>query len=99
MVIRDIYNYPNPFRTNTTFTFQLNISPVDVKIKVYTIAGRVIKEIEADNVTQRFVKIPWDGRDEDGDVIANGTYLYKIIVKSTDGSYSNSVLGKMAVIR
>ncbi len=99
MVIRDVYNYPNPFKSNTTFTFQLNLTPVDVKIKVYTIAGRVIKEIESNNVTQRFVKIPWDGRDEDGDVIANGTYLYKIIVKTTDGSYSNSVLGKMAVIR
>ena len=99
MVIRDVYNYPNPFKSNTTFTFQLNLAPVDVKIKVYTISGRVIKEIEANNITQRFVKIPWDGRDEDGDVIANGTYLYKIIVKTTDGSYSDNVLGKMAVIK
>jgi Peptidase family C25/Propeptide_C25 len=99
MVIRDVYNYPNPFKTNTAFTFQLNQSPVDIKIRVYTIAGRIIKEIEENNITQRFVKIPWDGRDEDGDVIANGTYLYKIIVKTTDGSYSGSVLGKMAVIK
>lgn len=100
LVIRDIYNYPNPFSTNTTFTFQQNInSPIDVKIKVYTIAGRLIKEIENNNLSEKFVKIDWDGRDQDGNFVANGTYLYKIIVKTADGSFSNSVLGKLAVIK
>jgi flagellar hook assembly protein FlgD len=51
------------------------------------------------NVSDKFVKIPWDGRDQDGSPIANGTYLYKIIVRTADGSYSKSVLGKLAIIR
>ena len=47
LVIRDVYNYPNPFSDKTQFTFQQNLSqPIDVKIKIYTIAGRLIKEIE-----------------------------------------------------
>jgi hypothetical protein len=100
LVIRDVYNYPNPFRSNTTFTFQQNLNrPIDVKIKVYTIAGRMIKEVEQKNVNEKFVKINWDGRDEDGDWLANGTYLYKLIVKTTDGEYSESIIGKMAVIK
>jgi len=100
MVLRDIYNYPNPFRSRTTFTFQQNLNQaIDVRIKIYTVAGRLIKEIEQKGMSEKYVKVDWDGRDQDGDEIANGTYLYKIIVKTTDGKYTNSALGKLAVIR
>lgn len=100
LVIRDVYNYPNPFSSNTTFTFQQNLNRlIDVKIKVYSVAGRLIKNIERFSLNDKFVAIDWDGRDEDGNLIANGTYLYKIIIKTTDGQYSESVLGKLAVIR
>lgn len=100
LVVRDIFNYPNPFGSNTTFTFQHNLSnPIDVRIKVYTISGRLIKEIEKASVLDRYVTVNWDGRDADGNELANGTYLYKLIVKSTDGLFNNSYLGKMAVIR
>ncbi|HMN50138.1 MAG TPA: type IX secretion system sortase PorU [Ignavibacteriaceae bacterium] len=99
LTIRNVYNYPNPFSGKTQFTFQQNLSkPVDVKIKVYTIAGRLIKEIEQLNLNEKFVVIDWDGRDADGDQLASGTYLYKIIVKSSDGEFQKSVLGKLAVI-
>ncbi len=100
LVIRDIYNYPNPFSDKTQFTFQQNLTkPIDVKIKVYTIAGRLIKEIEQFNVNDKFVVVDWDGRDADGDQLANGTYLYKVIIKSVDGEFNKSVLGKLAVIK
>ena len=100
LVIRDLYNYPNPFSGKTTFTFQHNLlGGVNVGIKVYTIAGRKIRDIERTNIDQKYVRIDWDGTDEDGDRISNGTYLYKVTVKSVDGSFSQSVLGKLAVIR
>ncbi|MEW6193765.1 MAG: type IX secretion system sortase PorU [Bacteroidota bacterium] len=100
LTVREVYNYPNPFSSNTTFTFQHNVaSAVNVRIKVYTIAGRLIREIEEDDLIDKFVRINWDGRDEDGNQIANGTYLYKLIVESSDGNYKENVLGKLAVIR
>ncbi|MCZ6703323.1 MAG: type IX secretion system sortase PorU [Ignavibacteria bacterium] len=100
LVIRDVYNYPNPFSSKTTFTFQHNLDQlIDVRVKIYTIAGRLIKEINTKNIDQKFVKIDWDGRDEDGDNLANGAYLYKINVRTVDGDFSKSILGKMAVIR
>ena len=100
LVIRDIYNYPNPFSTSTTFTFQQNLLiPLNVKIKIYTIAGRLIKTIEKFNVNQKYVLIDWDGRDNDGNEIANGTYLYKLIVSSTDGAFTKDVLGRLAKLR
>lgn len=100
LVIRDIFNYPNPFTTSTTFTFQQNMnSIIDVEVKVYTIAGRLIKTLKKENIREKFVTVDWDGRDEDGNQIANGTYLYKLKVKTVDGQYSKSILGKLAVIR
>jgi hypothetical protein len=100
LVIRDVYNYPNPFNSNTTFTFQQNLnSALNVEVKVYTIAGRLIKIIKEENVNERFVTINWDGRDDDGSQLANGTYLYKLKVVTSDGQFSKSILGKLAVIR
>lgn len=100
LVVRDIFNYPNPFSSSTTFTFQQNLNSVlDVEVKIYTVAGRLIKVLKKDNVQKKFVTVDWDGRDEDGNQIANGTYLYKLKVKTINGQYSKSVLGKLAVVR
>ncbi len=100
LYVKDVYNYPNPFASSTYFTFQHNLSdPVNVKVKIYTIAGRLVRQIEEENVLEKFVKIFWDGRDEDGGLLANGTYLYKLIVASSDGGYSKNILGKIAIIR
>ncbi len=100
LTIRDVYNYPNPFSDQTTFTFQRNqTSDAEIRIKIYTVSGRLIREIEKYHTTDKFVRVDWDGRDQDGNKIANGTYLYKIIVKNLAGDFTKSVLGKLAVIR
>jgi len=41
--------------------------------------------------------IYWDGRDEDGDTIANGVYLYKVIMKA--GEKSEEVTQKLAIVK
>lgn len=100
IVIRDVVNYPNPMTSSTTFTFQHNYnSLLNAKINIYTIAGRLIKTLEEKYLHDKFVKIDWDGRDEDGNQITNGTYLYKLIVESDDRSLRESLLGKLSVIK
>ncbi len=100
LVIKDVVNYPNPFSSSTTFTFQHNLSKViNAKIKIYTVSGRLIKQLENTNIIDKFVRIDWDGRDEDGNSIANGTYLYKLIVETADKEFTQDVLGKLSVIR
>ena len=85
----NLYNYPNPFSEKTFFTFILPVIPEELKINIYTIAGRKIKEIKKtpSDLVIGFNKIEWNGTDEDGDAIANGTYLYKVIIKSPENSY------------
>jgi flagellar hook assembly protein FlgD len=46
-----------------------------------------------------FVRIPWDGRDRDGDEVANGVYLYKVVARTLDGRYTSEALGKLAKVR
>ncbi|MDH3251399.1 MAG: type IX secretion system sortase PorU, partial [Ignavibacteria bacterium] len=100
LAVTDVFNYPNPFSTSTTFTFRQNQPvPVDVMVKVYTLAGRLIQTLETLSAGESFIKIPWDGRDRDGDILANGVYLYKVVVKTTDGKYSSEALGKLSVLK
>jgi len=100
LVIDYIYNYPNPFSNQTTFLFYHNYSePVDVKVKIFTIAGRLVQQIEKYGVTDRNVKIAWDGRDKDNDPCGSGVYLYKLLVSPTDGKATKSYIGKLAIVR
>ena len=83
----------------TYFTFKLTQIPDELKIKIYTIAGRLIKEISipASDLRFDFNKIYWDGRDEDGDNLANGVYLYKVIL--TAGDKTEDMIQKLAIVR
>ena len=99
--ITDVYNYPNPFARTTHFTFILkgNDKPDELDIKIYTIAGRLIRDIKltpTDLITN-FNKIYWDGRDEDGDEVGNGVYLYKMIAKFPDKT--KTITQKLAKVR
>ena len=85
LVLKDVVNYPNPFSDQTNFTFQAHGTSfnTEVNIKIYTITGRLIRSMK--NLippSDGFNYYIWDGRDDDGDIIANGVYLYKIIIKS-----------------
>ncbi len=95
----DVYNYPNPFSDQTYFTFKLSQIPEELEIKIFTISGRLIKSIKRNSAQLNFDfnRINWDGRDEDGDIIASGVYLYKMIVKKSGESMS--VTQKLAVVR
>ena len=46
-----------------------------------------------------FVRVPWDGRDRDGDILANGVYFYRVLVSTADGRFSSEAIGKLAITR
>jgi hypothetical protein len=94
-----LVNYPNPFKDRTTFTFNLQGEkrPDTGKIKIYTAAGRLIKEINLDNLTIGYNQVEWDGRDNDGDAIANGIYFYKMIL--TGNSKIETKIEKIAILK
>jgi flagellar hook assembly protein FlgD len=114
--ITQLLNYPNPFSTSTKFVFTLTGSeiPDDFQIQIFTVTGKVIREIDEAELGQLFIgknvtSFAWDGRDQFGDLVANGVYLYRVkaqiggkdikqLESSADEFFKNG-FGKMYLIR
>jgi len=96
-LLTDVLNYPNPFRDQTTFTYVLTQPAEEVTIKIYTAAGRLIRVLDGAPTAVGFNHVPWDGRDQDGDPLANGVYLYKVIARR--GNQKADTVQKLVVMR
>ncbi|MDN3202894.1 C25 family cysteine peptidase [Algoriphagus sediminis] len=86
--ITNFYPYPNPFSTSVRFVFTLTGSeiPDEIKIQIMTITGRVVREILQDElgpirIGNNITDFAWDGKDEFGDQLANGVYIYRVLVR------------------
>ncbi len=92
LALNHVLNYPNPFTTYTEFWFEHNqpCCGLDVQIQIFTITGKLVKTIQTTVETNGFRAdpIPWDGRDDFGDVIGKGVYVYMLKVKNSSGQFS-----------
>jgi|GEM_PF-938630 len=105
-VIRDVYPYPNPMNTHTTFAFRVeggqNKALGDFALRIYTLSGRLVRELdEADLDAPLRVgwnTMRWNGRDADGDRVATGVYLYRVRIEGADNTFRGDI-EKISVIR
>jgi hypothetical protein len=114
--ITEVLNYPNPFSTSTKFVFTVTGSevPETFKIQILTITGRVVREITREelgflHVGRNITDYAWDGKDQYGDQLANGVYLYRVQTRlngeeidhlsTSADSYFKKGMGKMLLIR
>ncbi|MEZ4858280.1 MAG: type IX secretion system sortase PorU [Flavobacteriaceae bacterium] len=85
--IERVLNYPNPFVNYTEFWFNHNrpFEPLEVQVQVFTVTGKVVWTQNQIITTDGFLSrdIVWDGKDDFGDRIGKGVYVYKLTVKST----------------
>lgn len=88
-------NYPNPFRDQTSFTFSLS-TQAQVTIKIFTVAGRLVRNMTFTGDAGYNIH-EWDGRDQQGDPLSNGVYIYKIIAR--DGDQQVEKIEKLAKLR
>ena len=90
VALEHVLNYPNPFTDFTCFQFDHNLSnqELEVMVQVFTISGRLVKTIQAsifsDGALRRDDCIEWDGRDDYGDRLGRGVYLYKVKVRAAN---------------
>ena len=100
--IRNPLTYPNPMMDESTFRYELSQDAL-VSIKIFTVAGRMIKKFEPmqGRVGYNIFPFSWDGRDDVGDPVANGVYLYKITAKSQRGeeTLTTEIVEKLIVAR
>jgi hypothetical protein len=95
--ITEVLNYPNPLQNETAFTYILTQDADEVRLKIYTVAGRLIHEADFLPARVGFNQFQWNARDFDGDALANGVYLYKLIARRGDEQVE--VVEKLVVMR
>jgi len=100
LVISHVLNYPNPFTTNTQFWFEHNKPGQDlfVQIHIFSLSGKVVKKLEKtiNTAGNRSCDIDWNGRDDFGDKIGRGVYIYRIKVFCS-GTKPRTVTEKMVI--
>jgi len=89
LALEHVLNYPNPFSTNTSFFFEHNrpCGNLSVTVQVFSISGKLVKTINEDMVCNGYRSDPieWDGRDDYGQRIGRGVYMYSMRVRTDDG--------------
>ena len=72
-----LQNYPNPFNSGTTINYILPENS-DVEIVIYTLLGHPVKTLVNKRVNSGFHAVSWDGKDDSGNTVSGGIYLYRI---------------------
>ncbi len=101
IALNHVLNYPNPFTTNTRFMFDHNqaCNTLLVEIKVFTVSGKVVKQFnQIINCEGYHEGIQWDGRDDFGDRLGRGVYLYKVKISDVDGKSAEKI-EKLVLLR
>jgi hypothetical protein len=101
-VMQDPSNYPNPFTDRTWFTYELNhySEQMEIEIMIYDMIGQLVNVIQRkeNGNGYRPEPIEWDGKDQNGNYLRGGLYIYRIRVKDNNGSVSEDA-NKLVIIR
>ncbi|MFC1752045.1 S8 family serine peptidase [Thermoproteota archaeon] len=97
IILENVFNYPNPFGfQDTHFNFDSGQSG-SVMIRIYDLFGRLHKRIEGTCSVGNNHDITWDGCDENGRLVNNGTYFYLLQVSTAQNSAHYK--GKLSILR
>ncbi|MCU0446659.1 MAG: type IX secretion system sortase PorU [Microscillaceae bacterium] len=94
----EVKNYPNPFSTQTTFSFKHNRVGRDLQIiaEIYNTNGKLIRTLHAtQNESPETIKLEWQDLHNSGNQINAGIYFYKITVYSPADGARGQVSKKM----
>ncbi len=71
-------NYPNPFNPSTTIQYDLP-EKTDVQIVIYNTIGQVVRTLLSQTVGAGFHQVEWNGKDDRGNSVTSGIYIYRIV--------------------
>ena len=70
-------NYPNPFNPETQISYKLANSGY-ISLNIYDLLGREIKTLVSKDQASGNYTVSWNGRDESGNIVPSGIYLYTL---------------------
>ena len=85
-------NFPNPFNPTTTIRFDIRAKG-HVKLRIYNVAGQLVKTMVNDVMDAGSYTKEWKGTNNLGTEVASGVYFYRIEA----GEYEN--VKKMVLLR
>ena len=98
VAIEQMFPYPNPMKKDGYFTFVITEAS-DVTISIYTVTGKKIRTLKSPGLSAGYHQVYWNGKDGDGDKIANNTYLYKIRAKQLSNKKITEKIGKVVILK
>ena len=92
-ILQGITNYPNPAIAGTRFCFTHKRpgEQLQVRVRIFTPQGQLIKSIEKtiNTHSNRSCDIEWGGLDGQGRTAGKGVYIYNIEIRGADGAIAN----------
>ncbi|GAB4344023.1 MAG: hypothetical protein Kow0037_32450 [Calditrichia bacterium] len=70
-------NYPNPFNPSTAIEYWLPAAE-PVELVIYNVLGEKVRQLVSGQRESGLHRMVWDGRDETGQRVASGVYLYQL---------------------
>ena len=70
-------NHPNPFNSSTVVSYSLP-SETRLTLTVHSLAGQKVATLVEGVRAPGSYAVTWDGRDDDGQALATGVYLYRL---------------------
>jgi len=79
-----LQNYPNPFNPMTSIRYFLP-QKGSVALSIYNLAGQLVRTLVKSHVEAGNHAVEWDGKDEKGQEVGAGVFLYRLVVD--DGTF------------
>jgi hypothetical protein len=98
--LSDVLAFPNPAAGPVRILFRTTAPASPGRILIYTVGGRRVAVLPfgADRVDDGQGLLNWDGRDGEGDAVANGVYLYRVELDAPGGGL-RSGMQRLVVMR
>jgi cytochrome b involved in lipid metabolism len=100
-VLKNLYNYPNPFSATTNITLEHNRpdNDLNITINIFSIDGRIIRIIktEAESSGYTLPPVNWDGSDEGGRRVGKGIYPYTVTIVTGNDDVARAT-GRMIIL-
>ena len=71
-------SYPNPFNSGTTIPVRVMAGGAAAGLTVHNISGQPVVQVWSGHLAAGEHRLPWDGRDGDGQPVAAGVYLVRL---------------------